>query len=435
VAASGQANAVRPGSAAGTVRRLLRGHPVAAGCLAVVVAGVIYLSGVARARAGVPTATVVRTEFVDVMELRSDIRPVRSVVLGAPTQSGDLQVIRLVKNGSAVKAGDVVVEFDGTALRRQETDRRAELRQADAEIEQSRAQQRIVEEATATNLMRAKFDVERAKIDSVDRGFLAQLDVERAKLGLVDAEQRLVEAQKRQVAELAAAAATVAGRVRRRDRVQQDLNRIERAIANLIVKAPSGGTASLMPNPRSGSASGGNQDFREGDRAWPGASIVELPDLSSVHLTARLDESDRGRVEVDQAATVHLDAVPDKVYHSKVSRISLLARVDFASTWPPARDFDLELVMADPDARLKPGMTASVRIAVARFPGALVVPAKAVSLVNGRPTVYVQNGSDFEPRAVVMKRRGREQVALASGVEPGERVALENPAAKGRRDR
>jgi len=401
-------------------------------CVVLVVAALAYMSGVARTGASVPTAAVQRSEFVDIMELRSDIRPVRSIVLAAPTQSGELQVVRLVRNGTAVKAGDAVVEFDATSLRRQETDRRAELRQAEAEIEQARAQQRIVEEATATNLLQARFDVERARIDSVDRGFLAPLDVQRARLGLIDAEQRLVEAEKRQVAELAAAAATVAGRVRRRDRVRADLERIERAIGSLQIKAPSAGTASLMPNPRSGSSSGGNQDFREGDRAWPGASIVELPDLSSVHLTARLDEADRGRVEVGQSATVHLDAVPDKVYHSKVSQISLLARVDFASSWPPTRDFDLELVMADPDARLKPGMTASVRIAVARFPDALVVPARAVTLINGRPTVYVQKGSGFEPRAVVMKRRGREQVALASGVQPGERVALENPTVKER---
>ncbi len=389
--ASGNANAVRPESRARNVQAFVRKRPVASVVVAAAaVAAVFYLAGFARTGASVPTAAVARTEFVDIMELRSDIRPVRSVVLGAPTQSGDLQIVRLVKNGTPVKAGDVVVEFDATGLRRQETDRRAELKQAEAEIEQARAQKRIVEEATATNLLQAKFDVERARIDSVDRGFLAQLDVERAKLGLVDAEQRLVEAQKRQVAELAGAEATVAGRVRRRDRIKADLDRIEAAIASLQIRAPSDGTASLMPNPRSGSASGANQDFREGDRAWPGAAVVELPDLSSVHLTARLDESDRGRVEVGQSATVHLDAVPDKVYHSKVSRISLLARVDFSSTWPPARDFDLELVMADPDARLKPGMTASVRIAVARFPDALVVPARAVTLVNGRPTVYVQ---------------------------------------------
>jgi HlyD family secretion protein len=410
-----------------------RARTAAVLCVAAAAAIAGYLAMAGRSRADVPTAAVARGEFVDVMELRSEIRPVRSVVLGAPTQSGELQIIALVKNGASVKAGDVAVAFDGTSLKRSETDRRAELKQAEAEIEQARAQMRIAEEATSTNVLRAQFDVNRARIDAADHGFLARLDVERAKLGLIDAEQRLVEAQKRQVADLAGANATIAGRVRRRDRVQQDLDRIERAIASLEVRAPSAGTASLMQNPRSGSVSGGNQDFREGDRAWPGASIVELPDLSAVHLTARLDESDRGRVDAGQTATVHLDAVPERVYHSTVSRISLLARVDFATSWPPARDFDLELVMADPDAKLKSGMTASVRIAVARLANVLVVPAQAVSLINGRPTVYVQAGSGFAPRTVVVQRRGREQVALASGVDVGERIAIGNPTAPKRR--
>jgi len=50
-----------------------------------------------------------------------------------------------------------------------------------------------------------------------------------------------------------------------------------------------------------------------------------------------------------------------------------------------------------------------------------------VSLVNGRPTVHVQTSSGFDPRPVVIMKRGREQVALASGVEPGERLALGDP--------
>jgi len=186
---------------------------------------------------------------------------------------------------------------------------------------------------------------------------------------------------------------------------------------------------SLMPNGRGGRMMGNPQDFREGDRAWGGAAILELPDLSSVHLTARLEESDRGRVAVNHSAMVHLDAVPERPYRSTVSRISLLARVDFASAWPPARDFDIELEMADADARLKPGMTATVRIAVARHPDALLVPSQAVTLVNGQPTVYVLDGSAFEARPVVIAKRGREQLALQSGVEAGERIALGNPAA------
>lgn len=401
----------------------------------IAVAALVMIGALAYGLAGghsgldLPSAVVIRGEFVDIVELRGEIRPVRSVVLGAPTNAGELQIISLVKNGTAVGPGDLVVEFDSTSLERSQLDRQAELKQAEAEIDRERAQAHITEEASATNLMKARFDVDRAKFDVVDGPWVARLDYERAKLALDDAQQRLREAEKRQLADQAAAAARVAGRVRRRDRVREDLARIERALAGLQIRAPASGTANVMRNPRSGSSSGGYQDFREGDRAWAGASIVELPDLSSIHLTARLEESERGRVEVGQPATVHLDAVADRDYHARVSRISLLARVDFAGSWPPARDFDLELGMADPDSRLKPGMSAAVRIAVGRLTDVLLVPSEAVSLVNGRSTVYRQAGSAFELRTVTVLRRGREQTALTSGVAPGDRVALRRPVA------
>jgi len=391
---------------------------------------VVYFAGVGRTRANVPTAVVSRGEFVDVVELRSEIRPVRSVVVSAPAQAGELQIVRLVKNGVKVNAGDVVIEFDDTALKRQEADRRAELKQQEAELEQRRAQSRMADEASATNLMRAQFDVNRAKLDVVDRDFVARIDLELARLTLSDADQRLIEAEKKLVSDHAVQSTELNRRIRRVDRDRQELERIQGVIASLKVSAPSAGTVSLMPNGRFGRMMGNPQDFREGDRAWGGAAILELPDLSSVHLTARLDESDRGRVEVGQLATVHLDAVPDKVYDSKVSKISILARVDFSTSWPPTRDFDLQLDMGEPDSRLKPGMSATVRVAVARLRNVLVVPSQAVSLVNGRPTVYVQTSRGFDARPVVILKRGREQVALASGVEAGERLALGNPNAK-----
>jgi len=80
--------------------------------------------------------------------------------------------------------------------------------------------------------------------------------------------------------------------------------------------------------------------------------------------------------------------VPDREYRAKVADISLLARADFSSGWPPPRDFDVDLEVEDADARLKPGMTAAIRVAVDRLPNALVIPAGAVSLIDGRPTVY-----------------------------------------------
>ncbi len=378
---------------------------------------------------GVPTALVTRDDFIDVVDLRGEIRPLKSVALTAPMQSGELQIIRLVKNGTTVNAGDLVVEFDSTSLKRSYEDRKTELKQSQAEIDQAQAQVKISQEESTTRLLRARFDVDRAALDVVEGDFIARLDHERAVLALDDAKQRLVEAGKRHEADQAGTATTLAARERRRDRIKQDLARIERGLEALELRAPSAGTVSVMQNNRTANA--GRQDFHEGDRVWPGATIVELPDLSAVHLTARLEESDRGRVALGQVSAVRLDAIPDRDYRAEISSISLLARIDFSSAWPPARDFDVELRISNADTKLKPGMTAAVRVAVGKLAGVLIVPVEAVSLVNGRPTVYRQVGSKFEATPVSVLKRGREQIAIASGVEAGDRVALKTAAASG----
>ena len=408
-------------------RRIVMWLGVAAGIC--IVGALLFVFSARRRAPDVPMVDVAASEFVDVVELRGEVRPIASRVLTAPTLAGDLQIIKLAKANTAVKAGDVLVEFDPTTLQRTRQERLSELRQADAEIDQARADAHIVEEQNRTALTKARFDVERAALDVIEGDLVARLDYERAKLALDDAKQRLKETEAKNRAAEASNAANLAARQRRRQKVQADLERAEHGLAGLQLRAPSDGVVSLLLNYRTGGVMSGGQEFREGDRAWSGAGIVELPDLASVRIAARLEETDRGRVAKGQSATVRVDAVPDREYRAKVADISLLARADFSSGWPPPRDFDVDLEVEDADARLKPGMTAAIRVAVDRLPNALVIPAGAVSLVDGRPTVYRLRGSRFEPVVISLARRGREQVAVASGIEAGDRLAAAKPPA------
>jgi multidrug efflux pump subunit AcrA (membrane-fusion protein) len=174
---------------------------------------------------------------------------------------------------------------------------------------------------------------------------------------------------------------------------------------------------------------GGEQEFREGDRAWPGASILEMPDLSSIHLEARLEEADRGRLNPGQDATIRIEAVPGRDFKARIDRISLLARADFSSGWPPPRNFDLGLVLLEVDPRIRPGMTAVARISTERIPGVTLVPAEAIFQRDGSPVVYKLSGSEFEEQIVEVSRRGREQAIVTKGVAPGDRIATRRPAA------
>jgi HlyD family secretion protein len=402
-----------------------------------IVAGIVAalaLTGfMVNARGGtlpdLPTAEVVSGEFVDTLEIRGEIRPLKSVVLASPLQSGELQIVKLAKNGTIVKAGDVVIEFDGSTLLRTVQEKQSELKQADAEIEQAGAQGRITAEQNATALLKAQYDIDRARLDVSKGDIVSRIENEQAKLVLADAQQKLLEIQEKIKSDKTAAEADVFGKRRKREKALYDLERAKQGLEKLQVKAPAAGMINVLPNYRSGGPFGGEQEFREGDRAWPGASILEMPDLSSIHLEARLEEADRGRLNPGQDATIRIEAVPGRDFKARIDRISLLARADFSSGWPPPRNFDLGLVLLEVDPRIRPGMTAVARISTERVPGVTLVPAEAIFQRDGSPVVYKLSGSEFEEQIVEVSRRGREQAIVIKGVAPGDRVATRRPAA------
>ena len=374
-----------------------------------------------------PTAEVTRGEFVDTLELRGEIRPLKSIVLTSPMQAGELQIVKLARNGSAVKAGDVLVQFDGTTLQRTIQEKQSELKQATAEIEQAKAQSRIMDEQNATALLKARYDIERAKLDLKREDTISRVDHENAKLAHGDAEQRLKELEQKIKSDRIGAEADLSSKLRKREKAQFDLARAEDGLKRLQLTAPTDGIVNVLPNFRAGSMMGSPPEFRQGDRAWPGAAILELPDLSSVHLQARLDESDRSRLQAGQEAMVRIEAVPGREFKAKIQGISMLARVDYGSTWPPPRNFDLDLILLEVDPRIRPGMTAVARIATERVPNVVLVSSEAVFQKDGAPIVYRLDGSEFEERSIRIAKRGKEQAIVASGIEPGERIATQRP--------
>lgn len=406
-------------------RRRWRLLAIVAIAIAVIAGGFVIASRAAVAP-DVPTADVTKGEFIDYIQLRGSIRPAKSIVLSAPTQAGDLQILKLLKSGTAVKPGDVLVAFDATTLRQRLQEKQSESKQSDAEIAQVEAQQKITQEQDQTAVMKATYDLERAKLDLGKRDLVSKLEYEQAKLAVGDGELKLREAEEKARSNRTAAEADIVAKKRKRDKAQFDLQRAQQGLDALEIKAPTAGVVSIMPNWRTGMW-GNEVEFREGDRAWPGANIVELPDVSSIHLEARLDESDRGRLKVGQSATVKIEAVPGKDFAATVDLISVLAKVDFSGGWPPVKNFDLGLILKEPDPRIRPGMSATARIATDRVPGLVLAPSEAVYQRDGRAVVYKLRGSMFDETRIDVARRGREQVAIASGVVPGDKLATRRP--------
>lgn len=389
-------------------------------------------------RNGIPTAVVAKGEFVDHIEVRGEVKALRSITLNAPSSAGDLQLVKLVATGTQVKTGDVVAQFDATKLRQTLEERRAELHQAEAEIDRTQAQARLGEEQDRTELMQVTYDVERARLEASKQEILAPIEGQKNRLKLDDAEHKLRESEVKIRSNRIGAAADAESRQQKRTREQLDVDVTERRIESLTLRAPSPGVVTLLPNHRARTAFGGNApEFKEGDRAWPGAAIAELPDLTTIQVRARVDEADRGRLKIAQRATVRVDAIPDRELVADVEAISPLAKPDFSS-WPVTKNFDVTLAVQAADPRMRPGMSATVRIAAERLADVLLVPSRACFEKRGSTVVYVRRPMGFEERLVQVGRRSPSQVVVTAGLRTGERVALSDPLAateKGQQER
>ena len=375
----------------------------------------------------VETVAITRGDYTDVVEIRGDVRPVKSIVIMAPMNAGELVILKLAKNGAQVKKGDIVAEFDAITLRRTIQDKEGELRQVLAEIDQAKVTSANNLKEREAAVIARRYDVDRAKLALGNIELVAEVEALRNKLALADAEQKLREAEAAVISTKAGIDADVRAKDRRLAKVNADLERAKAAVAALQVASPVDGIVNVMPNNRFYTPSG-PQEFRPGDRTYPGAGVLEFPDLSAVLLVARVDEADRGRIRMGQAANVRADAVAEQEYTGTVAEISILARADFSS-WPPTKQFDLKIALAAPDERLRPGMSAVARIAVGSLPNVLLAPATAVVKVDGRDVVYRLKGHQFETVPVEVIRRGREQVVIQGGVADGDRIALTSPEA------
>jgi multidrug efflux pump subunit AcrA (membrane-fusion protein) len=403
-------------------------RPVRAWAAGLAVSAAVFASGCGGpAQPDVATGRITRGDYTDVVEIRGDVKPVRTTVVKAPRNAGELLILKIARNGAAVKAGDVVAEFDAVNMRRTIQQKQSDLRSALAQQQQSEAQAVITLEEKAAAVRRAAFEVERATLAMGDVGLVSQIEAERGRLDLADAQQRLREAE-------AAAAATKAGldsdaiaRARAIDKTRADLERAQSAVSALAATAPIDGIVNVLPNYQSSTPMGVPQEFRAGDRTYSGATVLELPDLSSVYLVARIDEADRGPIRSGQRVAVRAEAVPNHEYQGTVTDISLLARTDFMGGWPPAKLFDLVVTIDDSDGRLRPGMTVTGRIDVGRLPDVLLAPAEAVFTVDGQTRVYRRARRGFDAVPVTVIRRGRDQAAVTGDVTEGDEIALVRP--------
>lgn len=374
----------------------------------------------------VPTVEVTRGDFLDSVEFHGEMKALKSVTISAPADAGDLQIIKLSPEGTSVKAGDVVVEFDKTKTEQDLAVFRSTLKSAKAEIAQARAQAHLAAEQDKTAVLKARYDVEGAKLEASKQEIVSKIEGEEAKLKLADSQQALREAEVKENSDKALNDATIESKVQASAKAQFDVQRAQHALSQMTLRAPSAGSITLLQH-----WAGTNMaTYRTGDRAWPGAAIAELPDTNTLRVSARVDETERGRLAPKQPVTVQFNSIPDRQFTGHIEQVGEIASIDFSGGWPFTRNFMLYIALDQTDPRFKPGITGDVKVLVETVPNAVIIPASATFQKSGQNVVYVWRSGEFLEAPVQVGRKSGDKILVTKGVSPGDRLALRDPTVK-----
>jgi len=338
---------------------------------------------------------------------------------------GQLQIVKLAQAGEAVKAGEVVVEFDSAEQAFALEQAKFDLLQAEQELVKADATAAVQGAEDEVALLHARFDVRRAEIDASANELVGALDARKNVILLDEARERLaqLEQEVQRHRETTHAGADVLRE--KRNKAGLAVQVAERNIENLQIHAPFDGFVTLRQNMQAlgGIAFPPMPEYRAGDAAFPGQPIADVVDTSRVEVTGKVVEQDRANVSPGQPVEVAVDAAPDMRLHGSVRAVSGVAARQLFDAG--TRQFDITFDVVG-SARVRPGSTAALAVAAGTLDGVLYLPRAAIFDLAGKPTVYVRLGTGFEPREVHI-RTWTDSLAVIEGLAEGTDVALVNP--------
>jgi HlyD family secretion protein len=159
-----------------------------------------------------------------------------------------------------------------------------------------------------------------------------------------------------------------------------------------------------------------------------GTEVLTIADLNAMIINAQVNQADVPRLKVGELVEVTVEAVAGLCATGTVERLSPQAIIKNNIKGYPAR-----IVLKNVDDRIRPGMTANVKIPVASAENVTAVPLAAVFSEKNPDTsqmerfVYVQQGETFEKRNVKVGVSDFACAEIQEGLKPGEIVSIELP--------
>jgi HlyD family secretion protein len=331
---------------------------------------------------------VVKT-IVQIVTATGKVQPETEVKI-SPEVAGELIAIA-VKEGQPVKKGDLLVRIKPDFYQ-------AQLEQQEAALASAKAASVL----SQARLTKAEQDFKQAK-DLYEKKLISDADYNAASSNIsvarADFESSLAQIR----------------------RTEGSLTQAQDSLAKTTIYSPIDGTISSLTSEVGERVVGTNQ--------FAGTEIMRIADLANMEVRVKVNENDIVNVKLNDRAVVSVDAFPARKFQGRVREISSSALTSgaagsnaaalAASASDEVTNFLVKISITDHDAKLRPGMSATVDVETQTVTNVIAVPIQSVTVraAGGETTEQIA-----EKRAKEAKQRSGNDLELVKEREDARRT-------------
>ena len=364
--------------------------------------------------------TVKPRDFVRRVRLTGLTEATRSYVVTTPLLAGQTRgsmvLTKLAPAGTAMKTGDLLVQFDSQEQDKAALDKRAEYEDLVQQITQKRAEQDAARVKDESELAQARNSVKNYELETLKNEMLSRVLAEKNNQDLAEARSKVAALDEGFTLKRTAAAAELRILEIRRDRAKAAM---DHAVANskgMTVASPIDG----LVVPKITWRGNGPADIQEGDEMRPGQPVLQVVNQASMQVRARVNQADVSLVRSGLPVVVRLDAYPDL---QMTGRLAQLAPIGVPGSFSNrVRAFSAVVTIDGSNTRLLPDLTAAIDVELERIKNALVVPWSAVARTGDKASVRLREGNSVVTRAVTLGPSDEVDVVVTSGLTSGQVV-------------
>ncbi len=164
-----------------------------------------------------------------------------------------------------------------------------------------------------------------------------------------------------------------------------------------------------------------------GDQVSTGAVAFRVDDLSHLLVDVQVSEVDINTLSIGQTAALTFDAILGKEYHGEIVEVG-----QAGDNVQGVVNFTVTIELTDADELVKPGMTAAVNIVVQEVKDVVLVPNRAVRLVDAERVVFVLvNGIPQQVKVELGSSSDTMSVLVGGDLKEGDEIILNPPSVSG----